>query len=97
MFVSAAVAVAAVAAASDPAAVCGARSSDFRPNLTPKEVMQMGSFGGTYFRPIKSSVTGKSYRDVWKEFPAGKPSGGTRRSAFARVRSEKGKGTRLRG
>ncbi|CAB1117077.1 unnamed protein product [Ectocarpus sp. CCAP 1310/34] len=32
----------------------------------------MGSFGGTYFRPIKSSVTGKSYRDQWKEFPAGK-------------------------
>lgn len=23
---------------------------DFRPNLTPKEVLQMGSFGGTYFR-----------------------------------------------
>lgn len=33
----------------------------------------MGSFGGTYFRPIKSSVTGKSYRDVWKEFPDGEP------------------------
>lgn len=31
----------------------------------------MGSFGGTYFRPIKSSVTGQSHRDVWKEFPAG--------------------------
>ncbi|CBN77700.1 conserved unknown protein [Ectocarpus siliculosus] len=30
----------------------------------------MGSFGGTYFRPIKSSVTGKTYRDQWKEFPA---------------------------
>lgn len=32
----------------------------------------MGSFGGTYFRPIKSSVTGKTYRDQWKEFPDGK-------------------------
>ena len=31
----------------------------------------MGSFGGGYFRPIKSSVTGQTYRDVWKEFPAG--------------------------
>eukprot|EP00903_Cladosiphon_okamuranus_P010370 g9811.t1 len=41
----------------------------FRPNLSPKQVIRMGSFGGTYFRPIKSSVTGKSYRDVWKEFP----------------------------
>ncbi|CAM9512624.1 unnamed protein product [Pylaiella littoralis] len=42
----------------------------FRPNLSPKQVLRMGSFGGTYFRPIKSSVTGKSYRDQWKEFPA---------------------------
>ena len=32
----------------------------FRPNRTPKEVLQAGSFGGTYFRPIKSSVTGTS-------------------------------------
>ena len=31
---------------------------DFKPNMTPKEVLQAGSFGGTYFRPIYSSVTG---------------------------------------
>ena len=31
---------------------------ELRPNMTPKEVLQAGSFGGTYFRPIKSSVTG---------------------------------------
>ena len=31
---------------------------EFRPNMTPKEVLQAGSFGGTYFRPIKSSITG---------------------------------------
>ena len=43
---------------------------NFRPNLTPKEVLQMGSFGGTYFRPITSSVTKLSYKDVWKELPA---------------------------
>ena len=44
---------------------------DFKPNLTPKEVFKMGAFGGTYFRPIKSSVTGKSYksRNVIKEYP----------------------------
>jgi hypothetical protein len=43
---------------------------EFRPNLTPKEVMQLGSFGGTYFRPIKSGVTGVQYgADEWKEFP----------------------------
>ncbi|CAM9373032.1 unnamed protein product [Chrysoparadoxa australica] len=42
---------------------------EFRPNLTPKQIMQMGSFGGTYFRPIKSSVTNKSYTKAWEEFP----------------------------
>ena len=31
---------------------------EFRPNMTPKEVLKTGSFGGTYFRPIKSGVTG---------------------------------------
>ena len=38
----------------------------FRPNLTPKEVLQKGSFGGTYFRPIYSRVTQQHYSDVWK-------------------------------
>jgi hypothetical protein len=42
----------------------------FRPNLTPKEVLQSGAFGGTYFRPIRSAVTRKTYGDeVWKELP----------------------------
>jgi hypothetical protein len=43
---------------------------DFRPNLTPKEVLQLGSFGGTYFRPITSGVTHETYHDVWKELPS---------------------------
>ena len=34
----------------------------FKPNRSPKRVFQMGAFGGTYFRPIYSSVTGKSYK-----------------------------------
>lgn len=43
---------------------------EFRPNLTPKEVLQAGSFGGTYYRSIKSGVTGETYgKDQWKEFP----------------------------
>lgn len=33
--------------------------------------MQLGSFGGTYFRPIYSSVTDTQYDDKqWQEFPA---------------------------
>lgn len=44
----------------------------FRPNLTPKEVIALGSFGGTYFRDIVSAVTGTKYKglEVIREFPA---------------------------
>ena len=41
----------------------------FRPNLTPAQVLRRGSFGGTYFRDIESSVTGKKYTKAYKEFP----------------------------
>lgn len=34
---------------------------DFHPNQTPKEILQGGAFGGTYFRPIHSAVTNQSY------------------------------------
>lgn len=33
---------------------------EFTPSMTPKEVLQAGSFGGTYFRPIYSSITSMS-------------------------------------
>ncbi len=44
---------------------------DFTPNISPKEVFEMGSFGGTYYRPIYSSITKKKYKskDVIKEYP----------------------------
>lgn len=43
---------------------------DFRPSLTPEEVLRAGAFGGGYFRSIRSSVTKKTYRDtVHEEFP----------------------------
>ena len=28
----------------------------FKPNLTPKEIIQMGSFGGTYFHPTDRNI-----------------------------------------
>ena len=43
---------------------------EFKPNLTPKQIIQMGSFGGTYFRPIDSGVTNKHHANVHKEFPS---------------------------
>lgn len=44
---------------------------EFKPNLTPKQILQAGSFGGTYYRDIVSAVTGIRYKgkDVIKEFP----------------------------
>jgi hypothetical protein len=42
---------------------------DFRPNLSPRDIFKLGSFGGTYFRPIKSSITGKNYKNVHLKYP----------------------------
>lgn len=42
---------------------------EFRPNLSPRDIFKMGSFGGTYFRPLYSSVTKKEYKNVYKKFP----------------------------
>jgi hypothetical protein len=44
-------------------------AKDFRPNLTPKEMFELGSFGGTYWRPIYSSVTDKKYKNQHKKYP----------------------------
>lgn len=45
---------------------------DFKPNLTPREIFMLGSFGGTYWRPIKSkfykhilSNQHKKYQKSW--------------------------------
>ena len=42
---------------------------DFRPNLSPAEVMQMGSFGGGYFRPIYSAVANRDIDRAWEDIP----------------------------
>lgn len=41
---------------------------DFRPNLTPQQVMKLGAFGGTYFREIYSSILNQTLKDPHKEF-----------------------------
>ena len=43
---------------------------NFRPNLSPREIFKMGSFGGTYWRPIYSSVSKKNYKNVHKKYPS---------------------------
>ena len=43
---------------------------EFQPNLSPKEILQAGSFGGTYFQDMTSRVTGDVYSNAWREFPA---------------------------
>jgi hypothetical protein len=43
---------------------------DFRPTLSPREIFLRGAFGGTYWRPIRSAVTGKRYAGAHLEFPA---------------------------
>lgn len=44
---------------------------EFVPNLTPAEVLQLGSFGGTYFRPIDSAVVGRkiSSKEALEDIP----------------------------
>ena len=44
--------------------------TEFYPRLTPQQIMEAGAFGGTYWRPITSEVTGETYRNAWKEFDA---------------------------
>ena len=41
---------------------------EFNLNITPMDVIKKGAFGGTYFRDIYSNVTGKFYKNSWKEF-----------------------------
>ena len=42
---------------------------DFKPNLTPKEIFELGSFGGTYWRPIYSSILKKDLKDQHLKYP----------------------------
>ena len=41
---------------------------DFRPNITPTEVIKKGVFGGTYFRDIYSELHLKLKKDITLNF-----------------------------
>ena len=42
---------------------------EFKPNLSPQEIFELGSFGGTYWRPIYSSITNKNYKNKHFKYP----------------------------
>lgn len=42
---------------------------DFIPNLTPQEMFELGSFGGTYWRPIYSGVLKKNLKPPIDDYP----------------------------
>lgn len=41
---------------------------EFKPDYTPRQMFNLGIFGGTYFRPVHSTITGKNYKNQHKEF-----------------------------
>ena len=43
---------------------------DFTPNLTPRQIFEYGSFGGTYWRPITSKIVNKKLVNQHKKFPS---------------------------
>lgn len=43
---------------------------DFTPNLSPAEILRQGSFGGTYFRALRSQALGVTVEEDWRELPA---------------------------
>ena len=51
-----------------PSTIFFADFPDFSPNLTPTQIFSLGSFGGTYWSPIYSTVSGEHLRDQHLEF-----------------------------
>jgi hypothetical protein len=42
---------------------------EFTPNLSPREMFKMGSFGGTYWRPIKSKFYKNTLKNQHEKYP----------------------------
>ncbi|KAM0750919.1 hypothetical protein T439DRAFT_325967 [Meredithblackwellia eburnea MCA 4105] len=43
---------------------------EFRPNLSPEEIIRAGAFGGSYFRRVKSKKMKRDFVDDWKDLPS---------------------------
>ena len=43
---------------------------DFTPNLSPRDIFLLGSFGGTYWRPIKSKYFKNTLSNKHKDYPS---------------------------
>tara|TARA_B110001469_G_C9610417_1_gene303646 strand:+ start:780 stop:1331 length:552 start_codon:yes stop_codon:yes gene_type:complete len=42
---------------------------EFTPNLTPREMFKLGSFGGTYWRPIYCQLNKQKYKNEHLKYP----------------------------
>ena len=42
---------------------------EFTPNLTPREIFKLGSFGGTYWRPIYCQLNKQNYSKQHLKYP----------------------------
>ena len=42
---------------------------EFTPNLSPRDMFKMGSFGGTYWRPIKSKFYKNTLKNQHEKYP----------------------------
>ncbi|GAA5825862.1 hypothetical protein JCM11251_000030 [Rhodosporidiobolus azoricus] len=43
---------------------------EFKPNMSPEEIIRQGSFDGGYFRPVKSKKSGRELHEDWTDLPS---------------------------
>ncbi|BGP34447.1 hypothetical protein JCM10296v2_006267 [Rhodotorula toruloides] len=43
--------------------------NEFKPNMSPEEIIRNGAFDGGFFRPVKSKKSGRKIHEDWTDFP----------------------------
>ncbi|GAA5891447.1 hypothetical protein JCM6882_004474 [Rhodosporidiobolus microsporus] len=43
---------------------------DFKPNMSPEEILRQGSFDGGYFRAVRSKKSGRELHEDWTDLPS---------------------------